>query len=87
MASSLLNWKKSAIKEFNCVYGHSEQTPHLSAEGVELPTKFSKRGGLTGFQFLEEGCWEKGGDFFQEGCSFYIKNKLKSVIFNGKKSL
>ena len=34
------------------------------------------RGGLTGSQFLE------GRDFFQEGgCSFYIKNKLKSEIF------
>ena len=40
---------------------------------------FKKRGGgrdLTGSQFLE------GRDFFQEGgCSFYIKNKLKSEIF------
>ena len=26
-------------------------------------------------------------DFFQGGCSFYIKNKLKSEIFNDKKSL
>ena len=41
---------------------------------------FKKRGGggrdLTGSQFLE------GREFFQEGgCSFYIKNKLKSEIF------
>ena len=40
---------------------------------------FKKMGGgrdLTGSQFLE------GRDFFQEGgCSFYIKNKLKSEIF------
>ena len=42
---------------------------------------------MTGSQFLEGGCWERGGDFFQEGCSFYIKNKLKSQIFNDKKSL
>ena len=27
------------------------------------------------------------GDFFQGGCSFYIKNKLKSEIFNDKKGL
>ena len=40
----------------------------------EPPTKFSKRGALTGSQFL------KGV------CSFYIKNKLKSEIFNGKKN-
>ena len=24
------------------------------------------------------------GDFFQEGCSFHIKNKLKFEIFNDK---
>ena len=49
--------------------------------GVELPAKFSKRGILTGPQLLE------GGDFFQGGCNFHIKNKLKSEIFNDKKSL
>ena len=37
--------------------------------GVELPTKFSEKGGLTG------------------GIQFYITNKLKSEIFNDKKSL
>ena len=55
--------------------------------GVETPTKFSKRGGFTGSQFLEVGCWERGGDFFQVGCSFYIKDKLKSEIIIEKKSL
>ena len=30
--------------------------------GVEPPTKFSKRGGLTAPQLLEEGCWERGSD-------------------------
>ena len=25
--------------------------------------------------------------FFKEGCSFYVKNKLKSEILNDKKSL
>ena len=44
------------------------------------------RRGLTGSQFLKGGCWERGGDFFQGNCSFYINNKLKSEIFN-KKSL
>ena len=33
--------------------------------GVEPPTKFSKRAGLTGPQLLEGGYWERGGDFFQ----------------------
>ena len=53
-------------------------TPPFFAGGVEPPTKFSKRGGLTGPQLLE------GGDFFQGGCNFHIKNKLKSEIFNDK---
>ena len=38
--------------------------PLLSAGGVEPPTKFSKRGDVTGPQLLEVGCWERGGDFF-----------------------
>ena len=42
--------------------------PFLLWEGVEPPTKFSKkRGDLTGPQLLEWSFWEKGGDFFQEG--------------------
>ena len=53
--------------------------------GIEPPTKFSKRGGLAGSQFLEWGCWEGGGDLFQGACSFYIKNKLIFEIFNDKK--
>ena len=39
-------------------YLHSVH-PHLSAEGVEPPTKFTKRGVSTGSQFLEGGCWER----------------------------
>ena len=69
---------------------HSVHPLPLSAGGgVEPPTKFSKREGLTGPQLLEVGCWERGGDFFQGGggCSFHIKNKLKSEIFKDKKSL
>ena len=55
--------------------------------GFEPASKFSKRGGdLTGSQFLEGGCCERGGDLFQGGCSFYIKNKLIEIseIFNEK---
>ena len=55
--------------------------------GVEPLIKFSKRRGLTGPQRLEGGCWERGGDFFQVGLQFSHKNKLKSEIFNDKKSL
>ena len=50
---------------------------------LSLWPNFQKKGSLAGSQFLE------GGDFFQRGggCSFYIKNKLKSEIFkdNNKK--
>ena len=53
--------------------------------GGGAPDKIFKRGG-TGSQFLERGCWERGGDFFQKGgFSFYIKNKQKSEIFNSRK--
>ena len=60
-------------------------TPFLLGEGVEPPAKFSKGGGLTGYQFLEGGSWQVEDDFFQGDCSFYIKNILKSEIFNDKK--
>ena len=40
-------------------------------------------GGLTGSKFLERGVLGKRGlAFFLGDCSFYIKNKLKSEIFN-----
>ena len=62
--------------------------PSLSAFGLNFQPSFQKGGGLTGSQFLEGDCWEKGSDLFQGGsCSFYIKNKLKSEIFNDKKNL
>ena len=32
-----------------------------------------KKGDLTGLQFLEGGCWEKGGDFFQRRLQFFDK--------------
>ena len=59
------------------ISANAQWAPPLSAggggEGVEPPTKFSKREGLTGTQLLEEGCWERGGNFFQGGCNFHIK--------------
>ena len=55
--------------------------------GGEPPTKFSKKGGLTGPWLLEGVAGKEGGDFFQVGCNFHIKNKLKSEIFNEKKGL
>ena len=73
--------------------------PFLLEGGLfEPPNKFSQSsgwgkgrggGGLTGSQFLERGCCERGGRLFpgEWGCSFYVKNKLKSEIFNDEKSL
>ena len=51
--------------------------PFLSTGGwgAEPPTKFSKRGGLTG---------KEGDNFFQGGLQF-LQKKLKSEIFNHKK--
>ena len=51
----------------------------MGAGGVE-----GEGGGLTGFQFLNGGCCERGDEIFQGGCSFYIKNKLRSEILNNK---
>ena len=54
--------------------------------GVEPPTKFSERGGgsLTGSQFLVGVAGKEGLTFFRL-CNFYIKNNLKSEIFNDEK--
>ena len=65
---------------------NSVHPPFLQGR-VEPPTKYSKRMGLTGPQLLEGVAGKEGGDFFQGGCNFHIKNKLKSEIFNNKKSL
>ena len=45
-----------------------------------------KRGGLAGPQFLEGVDEKEGSDLFEGGLQFHIKNKLKSEIFNDKKS-
>ena len=48
---------------------HSVHPPLSDGGRVEPPTKFSKRGSLTGPQLLEGVCWERGGDFIQGGRS------------------
>ena len=55
--------------------------------GVGPPTKLSKRWSLKGPQLLEGVSGKEGVTFFRGGCNFHIKNKLKSEIFNDKKSL
>ena len=57
----------------------------VSASGNEPPTKFSKRKGLTGPQFLEGGCWEKVCVTFFRGLQFLHLDKSESEIFNDKK--
>ena len=63
-------------------------TPPFCWEGgIEPQTKFSK-GGLDRISIFR--VWVAGKeevDLLQGGCSFYIKNKLKSEIFNEKKGL
>ena len=58
--------------------------------GVKHPTKF-KKGGLDKTSTFKGGCWEREGDFFQvEGGGGEVQlshHKLKSEIFNDKKSL
>ena len=48
----------------------------------------SKKWGLDRISVFRGGCWERGVTF-SGGCvcSFSIKNKLKSEIFNNKKSV
>ena len=57
--------------------------------GLSFRPNFKKQTGrgLTGSQLLEGAVGKEVGDFFHGGCSFYIKNNLKSAIFNDKKSL
>ena len=55
---------------------HSVHSPLSDGGRVEPPTRFSKSGVLTVPQFLEGVCWERGGDFIQEGgVQFSHKNK------------
>ena len=55
---------------------------------VEPPSKLLKRRDFKRRDkisiFRGRGCWKRGGDLFQGGggCSFCMKNKLKSEIIN-----
>ena len=55
---------------------HPPSPPFLlgeGGEGAELPTKFSKRGGLDRTSALRGGCWKRGGNFFR-GVAILQKN-------------
>ena len=45
--------------------------------GVDPPFWEGGGGGLTGSQFLEGGCWERGSDIFQGGLQFLHKKEKK----------
>ena len=49
----------------------------------------TKEGGLNRISILRGGCCERGGRLLsgEWGCSFYVKNKQKSEVFNGKKKV
>ena len=68
---------------------YSVHPPPYFCRRVEPPIKFSKRAALAGPQLLEGVAGKEGDNFFQGAgsCNFHIKNKLKSEIFNDKKSL
>ena len=87
------NWKwhinNSRNLSHNLIYNlnyHSVHTPP-STGGLNLQLNFQE-GGLDRTSTFREGCWERGGDFFLGVVvQFSHKNKLKSEIFNDKKSL
>ena len=56
-------------------------TPFCQGEGGWAPYQILKKRGLRVSQFLDGGYWEREGDLFNGGFSFYIKNKLKSEMF------
>ena len=58
-------WRSLMTPKSHSVHLPPPSTPTF-CRGVELPTKFSKTGGLAGPQLLEgRGCWERGDDFFK----------------------
>ena len=62
------------------VLGHGVHSTLLSAVGLNLPPNFQKHGGerLDRISIFRGGYWERGCDLSQGGCSFYIKNEIKS---------
>ena len=49
----------------------------------------SQKGGGLDINFCRRVSGKEGGDIFEweGGCNFYVKDKLKSELFNDKKSL
>ena len=53
----------------------TDTIPELLPANIEPPTKFPNREGLTDSQFLEEGCWERVDNLFQQELLFLNKKK------------
>ena len=74
---------------YNLIVSHSVFLPFMVGEKVEPPTKFSKREGGLAWQdlyFYSGIAWKRGVTSIRGGgCTFCIKNKLNSEIFNDKK--
>ena len=73
---------------------HSVHSSSISAWGLIFLPNFQKGGAwqdqFSDLSISEGGCWETQGWLFSgeaAGYSFYIKNKLKSEIFNDKNGL
>ena len=60
-------------------------TPPFLRGRLSLQPNFQKGVSLIGPLLLEGVVGKEGHDFFQGGCNFHIKNKLKSEIINDKK--
>ena len=75
-----------------CIVCNPPPHPGLSVDGgLSLLTNFQKEWGRAwhDLKFLEEGCWERGGDLFFLGGGGEVailtpKNKLKSKVLNNK---
>ena len=61
--------------------------PPFLLGGLNLLPNFHKGGAWQDLNFETGVAGKEGRNFFQEGLQFYKKNKLKSAIFNDKKSL
>ena len=77
-------WQSHGTKNIHSVHPHP---PPFLLGGGWTSYQIFKKGSLIGPQLLEGGWWERSEWLFSGGCNFYIKDKVKSEIFNDKKSL
>ena len=81
---------KKTVEELCLMIPKSHSVHPLPPQGrLSLQPNFRIGGdGLHGTSAFRGGLLRKRGiNFFKRGCNLYIKNKLKSEMFNDKKSL